>query len=83
MAQLTVRGVPDEGRRRAQGPRRARRALGRGRAPSHSGGGAAAPGDCRLLRGPPARGVSGCPPSTPSTTELLRRDRDRDETRGA
>ena len=82
MAQLTVRGVPDEvaaalKARAAQAGRSAeaehRRILEEALQPR---------GAADFFEVARARRVR-LPPGAPSTTELLRRDRDRDETRGA
>ena len=82
MAQLTVRGVPDEvaaalKARAAQAGRSAeaehRRILQEALQPR---------GGVDFFEAARARRVR-LPPGIPSTTELLRRDRDRDETRGA
>ena len=80
MAQLTVRAVPDEvaaalKARAAQAGRSAedRRILEEALFPQEG---------ADLFEAARARRVKP-PPGTPSTTALLRRDRDRDETRGA
>ena len=82
MAQLTVRGVPDEvaaalKARAARAGRSAeaehRRILEKALRPREG---------TDFFEAARARCVKP-PPGTPSTTELLRRDRNRDETRGA
>ena len=82
MAQLTVRGVPNEvaAALKARAARAGRSAEAEHR---HILEEALRPrGGADFFEAARARRVKP-PPGTPSTTELLRRGRDRDETRGA